>query len=427
MRNLSSSIVVFYFMSLPFRIANSFRTTSSLRLRNALRSSLSNSNNSPHLASFTQCHNRLQTRLYTLSEPHQQQSLNRSYGNDDTLIYEEDSHASRPPLRNRQDGDHSSQRLLDGLNPSQVEAVIQPTQAITRVIAGPGSGKTKVLTCRVAYLLEEDRRGRVLAVTFTRKAAGEMQQRVEALLHKGDVDGDIENGGAPRDLQRVTLGTFHSICAKILRFNGELLPTLPSVQKDMEGLGPTAINLDGSFAILDQSDQLRVVKECLDEAEIDLKQSGIKPLQVLNAIGQIKEKISQGEGPFDSSSEKKKMTSKAEKIAKQVYHLYREKLFGSNGLDFDDLIYMTREMLMENEELRERLHMRWPHVLVDEFQDTSRSQMDLVKLLTSSSLLVVGDADQSIYSWRGAHAGSLADFATEYNNVHTVHLKENYR
>lgn len=353
--------------------------------------------------------------------------------------------------------------IMQGLNPSQIEAVTQPLAAVTRVLAGPGSGKTKVLTCRIAHLLEEDRRNRILAVTFTRKASGEMQQRVEKLLrHQQSVEDDLlyppgmnhndgemmyppgfnqheaENyqiveesvGASPKGLERVTLGTFHSVCAKILRYNGNLLATLSSVAKDMTN--PEApINLDGSFVILDQSDQLRILKECFDDKEIDLKKSGIKPLVILNAIGSIKESLSQGIDPFQSN-DRKKSIPKSMRVAKDVYRSYREKLFSNNAVDFDDLIYLTREMLQENKELRQRLHARWGHVLVDEFQDTSRSQMDLVKLLTSSSLFVVGDADQSIYSWRGAHVGSMAEFASDFktfgnNGVVTVYLKENYR
>lgn len=351
--------------------------------------------------------------------------------------------------------------IMEGLNPSQVDAVTQPLSAITRVLAGPGSGKTKVLTCRIAYLLEEDRRNKILAVTFTRKASGEMQKRVESilkqqqnvedeLLYPPKSDDDMiyppgfhsqeeldhqsivqeETPGVPKGLDRVTLGTFHSVCAKILRFNGNLLASLPSVVEDMTGGAP--VNLDGSFVILDQSDQLRILKECLDEAEIDLKKSGLKPLVILSAIGSIKESFSQGIDPFNTG-DKRKPVPKSIRLARDVYGIYREKLFTNNAVDFDDLIFLTRELLTEDKELRQRLHKRWTHILVDEFQDTSRSQMDLVKLLTSSSLFVVGDADQSIYSWRGAHAGSMSDFATEFQNwggnddVVTVYLKENYR
>jgi DNA helicase-2/ATP-dependent DNA helicase PcrA len=337
--------------------------------------------------------------------------------------------------------------VLEGLNPSQVEAVTQPTSAVTRVVAGPGSGKTRVLTCRIAYLLEHDRRSRILAVTFTRKASGEMQKRVETLLRqRQSVEDDVSNNASyddnrgvveettdslPRGLERVTLGTFHSVCSKILRYNGNLLATLPSVLQDIGNRQDAVVNLDGSFAILDQSDQLRILKECLDEAEIDLKKSAIKPLAILSAISTLKENRSQGIDPY-RTDDKRKPVPKAVRFAQEIYGIYREKLCTNNAVDFDDLILMTRELLMKNRELRERLHKRWPHILVDEFQDTSRSQMDLVKLLTSSSLLIVGDADQSIYSWRGAHAGSISDFATEFqryagDGVSTVYLKENYR
>jgi len=331
--------------------------------------------------------------------------------------------------------------------------VTQPLQAVTRVIAGPGSGKTRVLTCRVAYLLNQDPRSRVLAVTFTKKAAEEMRHRVESLLLQQQQlrerldgssgrhsDGNIvveDQSGVetPVHLRRVTLGTFHSMCASILRINGDLLESLPSVQEDMVGLsGDLAVNLDGRFTILDTSDQLRILKQCLDEAEIDLRKTDVKPVRILEGIGTIKEAKAQGNDPFSKygDSKDKKPIPKPLKFAKDVYSLYRQKLLSSNTLDYDDLIFMTREALLIYPSLRERLHGRWPHVLVDEFQDTSVSQMDLVKLLTSKSLFVVGDADQSIYAWRGAHASSLSDVISEFeefteNGVHTVYLKENYR
>ena len=347
--------------------------------------------------------------------------------------------------------------FLASLNPSQVEAVTQPMRAVTRVIAGPGSGKTKVLTCRIAYLLHKDPRSKVLAVTFTKKAAEEMKHRVETLLleqqlqhqkqHESffEISNDEEDGvvvedqtgkqTTPDDMGRVTLGTFHSICAMILRFNGELLESLPSVQKDMVGLsGDSAVNLNGNFAIADSSDQLRILKECIDEAGIDMKKTEVKPMRILTSIGAIKEAEAQGIDIFAqyNDAKNKKPIPKPLQLAKEIYPLYRQKLLSNNALDFDDLIFMTREVLLTYPDLRERLHRRWPHVLVDEFQDTSIIQMDLVKLLTSSSLFVVGDADQSIYAWRGAQASSLSDVRSEFeefaeNGVHSVYLMENYR
>jgi DNA helicase-2/ATP-dependent DNA helicase PcrA len=354
--------------------------------------------------------------------------------------------------------DAGSSIILQDLNPSQVEAVTQPLSAITRVVAGPGSGKTRVLTCRIAYLLEEDPTNRILGVTFTRKAAGEMQKRLEKLLveqqqqqlmessstdphdrQTPDQDGEIvqetvggDDGSAhPEGLSRAMLGTFHSICAKILRWNGDLLGSLPTVIEDMAGSRNVTF-LDGNFAIVDQGEQLRILKESLKEVDVDLKDyDNLKPFAVLAAISDCKSKIAEGKNPFQANADSRKPLPKAVKVAHKVYPLYREKLLATNCIDFDDLIYMARELLFEHEEVRERLQRRWTHILVDEFQDTSRSQMDLIKLLTASSLFVVGDADQSIYSWRGAHVGSLSDFADEFQGylggVHTVYLMENYR
>lgn len=293
-------------------------------------------------------------------------------------------------------------------------------------------------------------------MTFTRKAAGEMQHRLETLLressepvgtndanglHSSDGTSNSEimeeefagDASSPpayvRDLSRVTLGTFHKICADILRYNGNVLASLPSVERDMVGRNATL--LDGRFAIMDQSDQLRIMKDCLAAAQIDLKDSGgIKPLVILNALGQLRHAINKGEDPFQTSSKQKKMPKQME-IAKKIYGLYRESMFANNLLDFDDLIYLSRELLMEHQEIRQQLHRRWTHILVDEYQDTSRAQIDLVRLWTSSSLLVVGDGDQSIYSWRGADPNSLSTFDEEFKSylgdIETVHLTENYR
>mmetsp|Transcript_44376 Transcript_44376/g.107331 ORF Transcript_44376/g.107331 Transcript_44376/m.107331 type:complete len:1428 (-) Transcript_44376:31-4314(-) len=425
--------------------------------------------------------------------------------------------------------------LLQDLNPSQIDAVTQPVPeqspfhkfqqhqqqqrtelstsvpfvgselgivpdvststgdaVITRVIAGPGSGKTRVLTSRIIHLLQEDpNQGRVLAVTFTRKAAGEMKERVERMLQELEElergkDDDGRNGRnnddvvrldrygevivaeetygkgsnnevikpQPRGLERVELGTFHSVCAKIMRYNGDLLCDLPSVRRDMSKAAPVEVspgtsadegtadggmsfglvdalaNLNGQFAIVDQAEQIRIVKECLKELDVDLKTLDVKPIELLSAISDIREKFAQNEDPFEDKNKRRPGMGRKQSMARKIYYPYREKLLANNAVDFDDLIFMTREMLMEHQELRERLHCRWPHVLVDEFQDTSKTQMDLVKLLTSSSLFVVGDADQSIYSWRGAHVRSLHDVKPEfepYGEVRTVFLKENYR
>lgn len=348
-------------------------------------------------------------------------------------------------------GRDTNSMILEGLNEAQVEAVTQPLSSITRVVAGPGAGKTRVLTSRIAYLLhhdEEDRR--ILAVTFTKKAAGEMQQRLESLLKTMNTESieqqlrqnavstendivqeELADAGSStrrtKALDRVTLGTFHSVCAKILRWNGKHLSTLPSVVQDMMGVA-NATNLDGSFTIVDQADQVRLLKECTAELEFDLKSQDLKPQTVLNALAKIKSNRATG---IDPSKSGRKVPSKTMRVGEKLYPLYRQKLLTRNALDFDDLILMTRELLSVHDDIRDNLRRRWQHVLVDEFQDTSQSQSDLVKLVSSDSLLVVGDADQSIYSWRGAHAESMSDFLHEFNDrlngVNTVHLMENYR
>ncbi|GKY97318.1 hypothetical protein MPSEU_000690200 [Mayamaea pseudoterrestris] len=366
-----------------------------------------------------------------------------------------DSHLQQndSPMPSLDDTFSSSAIITKDLNPSQVQAVTQASPSITRVIAGPGSGKTRVLTCRMAHLLQTaSSRDRILGVTFTRKAAGEMQERLIKLVeHVVNDDEQSKKNGVlsqllrddkdtlladeqPQDpaaakvqamLSRVTLGTFHSVCAKILRWNGQLLATLPSVRREL----PRGVNIDGSFAVIDEAGQLRILKDALNVTGIDLEAHKLKPKPLLTAIADCRAKLSEGQNPF--VTEERKPLPKVLQIAQQVLPVYREKLIGHNCLDFDDLIYFTKELLEEHRDVRERLHRFWPHILVDEFQDTSRSQMDIVKLLSTDSLFIVGDADQSIYSWRGAHVGSLYDFEDEYRHLHggvqTIYLMENYR
>ena len=324
----------------------------------------------------------------------------------------------------------SAQKYLHNLNDAQLEAVTQPLEGITRVVAGPGAGKTKVLTCRIAHLLHEDPTSKILAVTFTKKASGEMQERLKSILREehGDADEAVYSSSNGLDVNapvssavgfdRVNLGTFHSVCAKILRWNGNELSSLPSVVKQLIGSGVTA-SLDSSFAIIDQSDQLRLVREQMKEIGVDLaREKDLKPQSVLNAMAKVKA------GDLDPKVVRK---SRLLSIAKEIFPRYREQLLLSNSLDFDDLISMTAELLSVNGSIRDSLRRRWAHVLVDEFQDTSEVQLDLVKMLTSKSLLVVGDADQSIYSWRGAQVESMSDFGLAFPCVHTVYLMENYR
>mmetsp|Transcript_5692 Transcript_5692/g.16027 ORF Transcript_5692/g.16027 Transcript_5692/m.16027 type:complete len:1150 (-) Transcript_5692:625-4074(-) len=342
--------------------------------------------------------------------------------------------------------------ILEGLNEAQVEAVTQPSGNLTRVLAGPGSGKTRVLTSRIAHLLGQSPRERILAVTFTKKAAGEMQQRVERLLgslYEGTkqmdtvvadayklqdfVEGDgLSSGGegfnaiVAQQMRRVTLGTFHSVCSRILRFNSDYLAGLPSVVKHSPS--EQGVSLDGNFAIADQAEQVRVLREVMKEYGIDDKgdkKLGIRPYSLLSVISSCKEDYAQGKNPFEKISNKPLPLLK--QAASKVYDAYRETLISNNSVDFDDLILLAKEMLQEHKDVRERMQRQWMHILVDEFQDTSKSQLDVVKLLTTNSLFIVGDPDQSIYSWRGAHVGMMAEVCDHFPEFNTVYLMENYR
>lgn len=374
--------------------------------------------------------------------------------------------------------------ITDQLNSAQREATLRPRYSITRVIAGPGAGKTKVLTCRIAHLLldethENDREG-ILAVTFTKKSAMEMERRLNDLLSSatatatqqglieanpefssGDGEVVLHGNADPYDendttdisrelMRRATLGTFHSVCSKIMRKFGKELGNLPSVRSTLgltnasgamvtqEGMrtvssgddaGSISNNirvqtLDGSFNIIDQTDQLRLLKDICQKLNIELKSptpssmgggSEIRPITVLNAISQLNTKeatkgISRGEDDED------KIGRRVRKIALEVRLPYQRAKYSQNSVDFDDLILLTRELLLHHPEVREILHRRWRHVLVDEFQDTSQVQLDLVRLLTTNSLFVVGDGDQSIYSWRGASPESMSDFESAFHD-----------
>lgn len=339
---------------------------------------------------------------------------------------------------------------LENLNDSQVAAVTQPPASITRVMAGPGSGKTRVLMSRIAHLLQHQEKfggggGNILAVTFTKKAAGEMNLRLKKLLVSiynakqsrnsreqldfepsdealivDESDSLTMNPLLASQLRRVTLGTLHSVCAKILRWNGEYLTTLPSVLRHSPA---NLVGLNSDFAIADQAEQLRVLNDIL--AGYNERKADIKPKAILTAIASCRDDYARGKDPFFES--KKDSLSPFMKLVKQVYDPYRRNIFASNLLDFDDLIYLTRELLDNHEEVRNRMRQRWRHVLVDEFQDTSLAQFDIVRFLTTDSLFVVGDADQSIYSWRGAHVGMMHEIGRHFSNLVTIYLMENYR
>ena len=337
--------------------------------------------------------------------------------------------------------------ILRGLNANQVEAVTKPICCVTRVIAGPGSGKTRVLTNRIAFLLQQNTRDRILAVTFTRKASNEMQERLHKLIEDQEkfapsnrrsyineefIDSDGSQTATKEATRRVMFGTFHSVCTKILRWNGDYLSSLPSIIDDMsKSQNPNSIVLDGNFHISDPRENVRTLKETLEEYKINIhEEKNLKIDEIMKKINYCKSKLYEGENPFDFS--KDKFVTKPMEIAAKIYYRFREKFLSTNSLDFDDLIYLARELLVQHPDVRAGLQRRWQHVFVDEYQDTSVVQVDLIRLLTTNSLFVVGDADQSIYAWRGAYVESLYDFADEFEQftsegVSTVYLMENYR
>ena len=280
--------------------------------------------------------------------------------------------------------------FLSSLNPAQQEAVLH-TKGPLLILAGAGSGKTRVITYRIAYLIGDGHASpdEVLAVTFTNKAAEEMRERVQALI--GD------------DGTRVWLSTFHSLCARLLRREAP------------------AIGLTRDFVIYDSSDQISVVKQGMKSLGIDDKM--LPPRQALSRISAAKNRM---EGPGDIQTPSWNL--REQQIAK-VYEYYLRVLSDSNALDFDDLLLKTVELFETSETVRTKYAQRFKHVLVDEYQDTNRPQYMLVKRLSEvhRNLCVVGDPDQSIYKWRGADLRNLIDFEQDFPEAATVRLEQNYR
>src|SRR5881227_1053193 len=259
----------------------------------------------------------------------------------------------------------SPERYLADLNPAQREAVLH-TEGPVLVIAGAGSGKTRVLTYRVAHLIAACgvKPNEILAITFTNKAAGEMRSRLEGLL-----------GGTAR---AIWILTFHAACGRILR-------------REAERLGYRK-----NFTIYDQADQVRLVKACLEELERDPKR--FVPRGIHTQISNAKNQLI---GPADYAS---RVASFYDQTVADVYALYQRRMFGSNAVDFDDLLMLTVDVLQRFPEAHERWAKTFRYVLVDEYQDTNHAQYVLLKLLTEKhhNLMVVGDQDQSVYSFRGA-------------------------
>lgn len=281
--------------------------------------------------------------------------------------------------------------LLSGLNKEQKEAVLH-NEGPLLILAGAGSGKTRVLTHRIAHLIKEQGvyPSSILAITFTNKAAREMRERINALI--GDLSNDM------------WVGTFHSICIRILR-------------RDIEKLG-----YDRSFVIYDTTDQQVVIKECLKE--LNLNDKNFPPKSVLETIGKQKDEL------IDANHFEKLYASdfRMGKIAK-AYKLYEKKLKNNNALDFDNIIMNTIKLFKEYPEVLEYYQRRFRYILVDEYQDTNTAQYTLVRQLSEAhqNLCVVGDDDQSIYGWRGANIRNILDFEKDFNSCKTIKLEQNYR
>ena len=281
--------------------------------------------------------------------------------------------------------------ILEGLNDKQYEAVIN-TEGPCLVIAGAGSGKTKVLTHKIAYLIQEKgvKPWDILAITFTNKAANEMKERIVNLV--GDVAGDI------------WMGTFHSICVRILR-------------RFIDRIG-----FDTSFIIFDTSDQRTLIKNCLKDLNIDDKLFNERA--VLSEISNAKnEMLNPAMYMARTNGEFRK-----EKIS-EVYELYQKRLKENNAIDFDDIINYTIEILEDNDDIREYYSNKFKYVLVDEYQDTNKSQFTLVKILASKfkNITVVGDNDQGIYSFRGADISNILNFEKDFPGTKIIKLEQNYR
>jgi DNA helicase II / ATP-dependent DNA helicase PcrA len=301
--------------------------------------------------------------------------------------------------------------ILKGLNKRQIEAVTQ-TEGPVLVIAGAGSGKTRALTHRIAYMINEKNISpwNVLAVTFTNKAANEMKQRIVRLLKKDvelnfmSVFGEFDTQGQRVDDKDIpTVGTFHSICVRVLRKHLHLL------------------DFENSFAIYDTSDQQVLMKRIMNELMIDPKQ--INPKAVLSNISNAKNQLI---GPKDYAQYANDYFS--EKVA-EIYPIYQNALSENNALDFDDIIMKTVELFQNNPEVLNYYQERFKYISVDEYQDTNKAQYILIELLAAKyrNLCVIGDEDQSIYSWRGATIQNILDFEKDYPEAKVVVLEQNYR
>ena len=282
--------------------------------------------------------------------------------------------------------------IIEKLNPAQREAV-ENTEGAVLILAGAGSGKTRVLTTRIGYLMEDKgvKAENILAITFTNKAANEMRERVEETLEETDT-------------KEMWITTFHSCCVRILR---------KSINK---------IGYNRSFVIYDSPDQITLIKDCM--RELDISDKAFDPKYVLSCISNAKDKL---------YSPKKFLKLNEGDISKtkvgEIYALYQDRLKRNSALDFDDLIMKTVELFKECPEVLDYYRNKFRYIMVDEYQDTSKAQYELIKLLAKQhqNICVVGDDDQSIYGWRGADIRNILEFERDYDNVKIVKLEQNYR
>ena len=279
---------------------------------------------------------------------------------------------------------------LSMMNKEQKEAIVT-TDGPLIVMAGAGSGKTRVLTHRIAYLLEEKDvpSYNILAITFTNKAAKEMRERVDKLIKE--------------DTSHMWISTFHAMCVRILR-------------RDIDKIG-----YDKSFSILDTTDQLSVVRDVLKKRNIDVKR--YPPRQFLNYISSNKNELVTVKEARDLT------TTYIDELMANVYHDYQETLFKNSALDFDDLIMLTIELFEKHKDVLSYYQNKFQYIHVDEYQDTNHAQYKLVKMLAEQfrNICVVGDSDQSIYKFRGADISNILNFESDYPDAKVVMLEENYR
>src|SRR5438034_2303206 len=284
----------------------------------------------------------------------------------------------------------SPEQYLADLNPAQRQAVLT-TEGPLLVIAGAGSGKTRVLTYRVAHLINAvgAKPNEILAITFTNKAAGEMRERLQQLL-----------GASGRGLWILT---FHAACGRILR-------------REAQRLGYRS-----NFTIYDQADQIRLVKQCLEELERDPKR--FTPRGIHNQISHAKNRLI---SPDEYANQ---VQSFYDQTVADVYQLYQRRMFASNAVDFDDLLMLTVDVLERFPDAREKWQKAFRYILVDEYQDTNHAQYRLLQLLAEKhqNLMAVGDPDQSIYAFRGADINNILDFERDFPGTRMIALEQNYR